>query len=120
MTEEIAKALVNLGLIEKHLGDYENEERIAPTAEVVAAVREFLNALNSESDGPRIPEPRLFVSPNGHIVVEIGARPYKVIIRFRTKVTFCYWHPRLGDGKGEGVTNAMNAVKGHFQEEVED
>lgn len=91
MTEGIIKASSNLELIERHLKDYENEERIAPTPEVIAGVREFLKALSDASKGLHIPEPKLFVSPNGHIVMEIGERPHEMIIRFRPKLTFVYW-----------------------------
>lgn len=64
-------SLFNLALIEKNLEKYSNDERVAPTQEVIDRVRTFLKGI----DDP--PDSELFVSPNGAIVVKLDEGSYR-------------------------------------------
>ena len=64
-------SLFNLALIERNLENYSNDERIAPTQEVIDRVRTFLKGI----DDP--PDSQLFVSVNGAIVVKLDEGSYR-------------------------------------------
>jgi len=106
----------SLELIEENIGDFENDERIAPTPEVIQAVREFLKVLDGQvSTDFNITEPKLFVSPNGHIVATLGSRPKTLNVRFTPETTFLFKDPDLGTSKGKGLDAAIKLVVEHFQ-----
>ena len=87
----------NLALIEQNADDYEDPEEgdRAPSREVFDAVRTFLIALSNEGD-IKLEEPRMFVSPNGHIVLTYGNKSKSIDIRFAPEVfsssSIASWH----------------------------
>lgn len=109
MTNHVIAALKNLELIEQNLDHYEDD---APPSEVIAGVREFLKALSDEDqfEGLQIPEPKLVVSPKGHILISIGADPQSIDILVSPTVTFWFQHPRFGVDTGEGMENVLDVI----------
>ena len=106
-----ASAMHNLALIEENQSVYHNSERKAPSAEVFAAVRQFLESCKDEN----IDEPSLFVSANGHIVLTIGSRPKTLNIRFSPRVSFVLKSAASEPFKGGGMECAIKATLENFK-----
>jgi hypothetical protein len=97
----------NLATIEDHAADYEDPEEgdKAPTADVFEAVRRFLIQLRNVAGSDKLDEPKIFVSPNGHLILTYShpTSPTRLDIRFTPRV---HYHLQLQDTNITGSGNA--------------
>ena len=105
-----------LSRIERNASDYEDldEGDQAPSTEVFEAVRAFLNVL--KGDGSlKVEEPRMSVSPNGHLVLTYGDSCRSLNVRFTPTVFFFFKHPEMASIKGNGPSGAIVLIAKYFR-----
>ena len=107
--------LKKLDRLEAHAEDYEDKEEgdIAPTKEVFEAVREFLKHLRDKNE--KLEEPRLVVSPNGHIVVVFGGKKRSLDVRFTPKCYFYFKDNNEAPTTGEKLDGAVELAAKYFK-----
>jgi hypothetical protein len=115
-TDWFAGANQKLATIEEHRLEYEDEEEgdKAPPPEVFAAAKQFLEALHGNGDN-KFDEPRMFVAPNGNLVLAFGNKTRGFDIRFAPEVTFFYKTGDHPNQTGTGVADAVKVLNKHFQ-----
>ncbi len=105
----------SLELIERNRIEYENDERIAPSTEIIEAVRTFLAMLiEAIPESKSVADVKLNVSVNGHIVATLGSAPQSLNIRFAPKISYLFKHPRLQTRKGKSANEAVSIVSEYF------
>jgi hypothetical protein len=109
-------AIKTLEEIEIHRAEYEDEEEgdVAPSDEIFASVRKFLAALITE-DGPTLETPRMFVSPNGNIILTYGGKEKVLELRFSPDVFSSLKLKAQAEKNGKTMEDAVQFARAHFQ-----
>ena len=109
-------AAASLGRIETNAQDYEDlpEGDKAPTQQVFEAVKAFLSELHTEGNS-EIEQPRINVSPNGHLALSFGSKKRSLDILFAPKVHFYIKGDSAQVETGECETRALNLTLKYFR-----
>lgn len=110
-------ALKKLGEIEEHADEYEDPEEgdKAPTPVIFTAVRAFLTTLKAQDYGT-LEVPRMFVSPDGQILVSYGDKKRGLDIRFSPELFYYFKHTTQAPKEKEGDNQAdvLLLISKHF------
>jgi hypothetical protein len=108
-------ACKNLRKIEAHSADYSCPEEgySAPSTEIFVAVEGFFNILRKTDE--KLEEPRIFVSPEGHILLSYGTQNRNMDIRFEPSVTFFFQHSEQAPLAGTDCHAAASLLTKYFR-----
>ncbi|MBA4027343.1 MAG: hypothetical protein C0473_03785 [Cyanobacteria bacterium DS3.002] len=105
----------NLEKIEAHADDYSCPEEgyTAPSRDIFPVVQKFFNKLRRTNE--KLEEPRIFVSPEGHILLNYGSETRNLDIRFAPSITFFFSHNEVAPVAGYCEIDAINLLAKYFR-----
>lgn len=101
--------------LQASIAEYEDEESIPPSDKVFKAVRAFLKTLEKLANDTNIEQPKIFRSPNGHLIVKFGTSSLQMNIRFKPGLSFVLQQEKTVCEKGDSADAAAALVFEHFQ-----
>jgi hypothetical protein len=106
----------NLSKIEANKAAYEDlEEGVkAPSDEIFGSVNVFLVTLSKNVEG-ELEEPRITVSPNGHIGLSFGGKKRSLDVLFTPKVHFYFKDELQGENSGNNRSLAAELAVKYFR-----
>ena len=107
--------LKKLDKLEARAEDYNDPEEgdVAPSKDVFKSVREFLEHLRDKNE--KLEEPRLVVSPNGHIVVVFGSKKRSLDVRFTPSCYYYFKDSTEAPATSAGVDGAVELAVKYFK-----
>lgn len=107
--------LKKLDKLEARAEEYNDPDEgdVAPNKDVFKAVREFLERLRDTNE--KLEEPRLVVSPNGHIVVVFGSKKRSLDVRFTPNCYFYFKDSTEAPATSDGVDGAVELAAKYFK-----
>lgn len=110
-------AMKTLEEIETNKEDYVDEEEgdVAPSDAIFASVRNFLDALLD--DETVMETPKMFVSPNGNIILTFGNKDKALELRFSPDVFSALKIKAQAEKNGKNLDDAVKFARAHFQAE---
>ena len=109
-------AIKALEEIEANKEDYVDEEEgdVAPSDEIFAVVRKFLAALITD-EGEKMETPRMFVSPNGNIILTFGNKKKGLDVRFSPEVASFFKVENAAEKTGKTFDDAVKFALTNFK-----